>query len=283
MLKSVQDKIVLKSGVGIPCVGYGTWQSPNDATTTEAVKAALACGYRHIDEASVYGNEESVGVAIREAGIAREELFVTSKLWNIRAYKDVEAELKASLQRLGLDYLDLYLIHWPNHVNIRDHWQEANAEAWSCMEDMQKAGLIRSIGVSNFHAHHLEALMKQAHVMPDVNQIMIAPGFTQQPIIDFCEAHGIRMEAYSPLGTGNAMKCEALTKLAEKYGKSNAQVALRWHVQKGIIPLPKSMNPERMKQNTELFDFEISPEDMEILTHMEGCARKCTNPDEATF
>ena len=202
-MKSLTDCYELNNGVKIPCIGFGTWQAPDGQTAYEAVKAALGAGYRHIDTAAAYGNEESVGKAIADSGIDRKELFVTSKLWNeMHGYENTLKGFDKTLKDLGLDYLDLYLIHWPNPIKYREHWQETNAGTWKAFEELYRAGLIRAIGVSNFLPHHLEEISKTAEVAPMVNQIRLCPGETQPEVVKYCRSHNMLLEAYSPMGTG---------------------------------------------------------------------------------
>ena len=241
------DCYVLNNGVQIPCLGFGTWQTPDGDVCVNAVRSAIEAGYRHIDTAAVYGNEESVGKAIRESGIDRKELFLTTKLWNdCHSYDLAMRAFEQSINRLGVDYFDLYLIHWPNPAAFRDHWQDANAETWKAMEELYEAGKIRAIGISNFRTHHIEALLKTAKIKPAVNQIRLCPGDTQDETVAFSRAQGMLLEAYSPLGMGHIFEVPEMQKLAEKYGRSIAQICIRWSLQRGYLPLPKSVTPSRI-------------------------------------
>lgn len=283
-MKSLTDTYVLHNGVKIPCVGFGTWQIPNGDVAVSAVKEALRVGYRHIDTAAVYGNEASVGIAVKESGIPREEIFITSKLQNtVRGYEATKEAFEQTLKNLGTDYLDLYLIHWPNPIKFRDRWEEANAESWRAMEELYEAGKIRAIGVSNFWPHHLEALFKTAKIKPMVNQIRLCPGETQPETVEFCRKHNILLEAYSPLGTGRVFDVPQMQQLAEKYGKTIAQICLRWSLQMGFLPLPKSVTPSRIKENSEIFDFELSEEDVQLIAGLEGCCGPTRDPDTIEF
>ena len=279
-----QTYYTLKDGNRIPVVGFGTWQAESGEIAKQAVKSALEAGYRHIDTAMIYGNEESVGEAIKESGIPRERLFITTKLWNKDlSYDKAKLAIDESLERLGLDYLDLYLIHWPNPVDYRDHWQEANAGAWKAMEEALNSGKVKSIGVSNFMIHHLKALEEIASFQPVVNQIYLNPSDQQQEIVSYCKNKGILLEAYSPLGTGDIFKLDELEEIAKAHGKTVAQVVLRWSLQKGFVPLPKSVTPSRIKENIELFDFELSEFEMGLIDALQGKAGQARNPDEVTF
>lgn len=281
---SLTDTYTLANGVKIPIVGFGTWQTPDGDVAEQSVIDALEAGYRHIDTAAIYGNEESVGRGIAKSGIPREEIFVTTKLWNDKHdYELAKVALNDSLQRLGLDYLDLYLIHWPNPASIRDTWEQANAGAWRAMEEALEEGIVRSIGVSNFHPHHLEALLKTAKIVPHVNQILVNPSDKQEKLVEYNKTHNILTEAYSPLGTGKIFEVSELKDLAETYGKTIAQLVLRWSLQKGLLPLPKSVHAERIKENVNIFDFEIKEEDMKFIDSLHGVAGLALNPDEAGF
>lgn len=283
-MDSLTSTYTLANGVKIPVVGFGTWQTPDGDVAVASVKAALADGYRHIDTAQGYQNEESVGKAWQESGVPREEIFLTTKLWNKNhSYDLTMSSFEESLKKLGTDYVDLFLIHWPNPIDFRDHWQNANAETWRAMEELYEAGKIKAIGVSNFQPHHLEELKKTAKIMPMVNQIFLAPGEKQEEVVQYCEDNHILLEAYSPLGTGKIFDVPEMKTLAATHNKSIAQIALRWSLQHGFLPLPKSVTPSRIKENTELFDFELSPEDMAVIDGLDGVVGKAKNPDTTTF
>ena len=274
----------LNDGNEIPVIGFGTWQMPNNEHTAEIVEYAIKNGYRHIDTAATYGNEESVGRGIKNSGVAREDLFVTTKLWNdSHGYDLAKKAIDDSLERMQLDYFDLYLIHWPNPKAVRDRWQEANSEAWRAMEEAQAEGKIKSIGVSNFMKRHLEALLETAKVTPAVNQILLNPSEMQPETVAANKEHNILSEAYSPLGTGKIFEIEELNELAKKYDKTPAQVVLRWSLQHGFLPLPKTSTFERVKENADIFDFELSDEDMKKINQFEGKAGRMDNPDEKGF
>lgn len=284
----METLITLSNGKNIPVVGFGTWQAPNGEVTADAVKTALQSGYRHVDAAAIYGNETFVGKAIKEflseSGVGREDIFVTSKVWNTeRGYDKTIAAFHKTLKDLQLEYLDLYLIHWPASYSQFENWEEINQETWRAFETLYAEGLVKSIGVSNFYVSHLESLLKQARVKPMVNQIEIHPGQNQKEIVDFCRQHQIAVEAWSPLGTGRLLQNETLAAIAAKYNKSVAQLCIRWSLQHGLIPLPKSITPERIIQNFEVFDFEIAEEDMNVINNMPYCGGSGLHPDEISF
>lgn len=283
-MKSLTDCYQLHNGVRIPCIGFGTWQTPDGEVAEAAVKEALALGYRHIDTAAAYGNEESVGIAVKQSGIAREEIFVTSKLWNAdHGYDNTIKAFEQTMKKLDMEYLDLYLIHWPNPIQYRSQWKEANAGSWRAFEELYKAGRIRSIGVSNFHPRHMDELLKTATIAPMVNQIRLCPGDTQEEVVQYCKAQGILPEAYSPLGTGRIFEVPEMQALAGKYQKSIAQICIRWSLQMGFLPLPKSVSRARIKENAEVFDFELSEQDVRIISGLKGCCGYSQNPDTAGF
>ena len=277
------ENMKLNNGYMIPEIGYGTWQSPDSEVTVNGVKAAIAFGYRHIDTAAAYKNEESVGEGIKESGIARKDLFVTSKVWNTqRGYEKTIAAFEKTLSDLDLDYLDLYLIHWPASKKDYENWEEINLETWRAMTDLYKAGKIKAIGVSNFKPHHLEALMK-TEVKPMVNQIEFHPGFMQEETVKYCRENGILVEAWSPLGTGRMLTNPDLQEIASHYGKSVAQICIRWCIQHDVLPLPKSVTPSRIEENSNVFDFEINAEDMQRIDALENFGGSGLDPDEVDF
>lgn len=281
---SLTDTYKLNNGVKIPIIGFGTWQTPDGQVAEESVLAALNSGYRHIDTAAAYGNEESVGAAIKKSGINRHELFVTTKLWNSdHGYQNTKKAIDTSLEKLGLDYLDLYLIHWPNPATMRDNWAELNAESWQAMEEAVQAGKIRAIGVSNFRKHHLDELLKTAEIKPAVNQNYLNPSDMQEDLVKYNDSLGILNEAYSPLGTGGLLSNEVVNEIAEKYGKSPAQILIRWSLNHNFLPLPKSVHPDYIKANADVFDFDIEPEDMKKLDGLHGAAKMANDPDEVDF
>ncbi|WP_172123740.1 MULTISPECIES: aldo/keto reductase [unclassified Devosia] len=267
--------ISLNDGNSIPQLGFGVWQVPNNEVQA-AVSEALQAGYRSIDTAQGYNNEEGVGRAIKDSGIAREELFVTSKLrTRDQAYDQAIKSFHGSLEKLGLDYLDLFLIHWP--VPGQDKYPEA----WKAFVQLQKEGLSKSIGVSNFLPEHLERIIGETGVTPAVNQIEVHPEYQQRDVLDFHVKNRIAIESYSPLGSGAALKNPTIAEIAEKHGKSPAQAILRWHIQEGFIVIPKSTHPERIRANIDVFDFELDGEDLQRIAGLDRPDGK-TGGDPAT-
>ena len=266
----------LHNGVKMPYFGLGVYLSEDGQEVINAVKWAIEAGYRHIDTASIYNNEEGVGEGLKQSGINREEVFVVSKVWN--ADQGYESTLKAfndSLERLNLDYLDLYLIHWPVNGKYKDTWR--------ALEHLYREKKVRAIGVSNFLKHHLEDLLKSAEIVPMVNQMEFHPYLVQQDLIDYCNAHKIQYEAWSPMMQGRIFELESIKKIGLKYGKSPAQVVLRWDLQKGVITIPKSAKKERIIDNASLFDFELSNDDMAYLEGLEKGQRFGPDPDTFDF
>ena len=277
MVMAIQSTITLNNGTVIPQIGLGVFRTPDGDTTVNAVQAALENGYRHIDTAMIYRNETSVGEGIRRSGVPRGDLFVTTKLWNddIRAHRGKEA-FQESLDRLGMDYVDLYLIHWPADV-----WQQA----WDDLQEIYASGRAKAIGVSNFQPHHLADLLKNSDVTPAVDQIESSPQFTNQPLVDELSAKGIATEAYSPLGGtgGDLLAIPELAEIGAKYGKSAAQTVIRWHIQRGVVVLPKSTHADRIRQNIDVFDFVLSDDDMAAISAMDTGKRNSADPDNFDF
>ncbi len=280
-MKSLKDQFILNNGVGIPCIGFGTWQTHAGRVAVVSVLEALETGYRHIDTAAAYDNEESIGEAISKSGINRKNIFVTSKLWNSnRGYDTTLRAFDESLRKLGLDYLDLYLIHWPA---TKDDWRNQNNDTWRAFEKLYNEKRIRSIGVSNFKPHHLKPLMEKAEIMPAVNQIEFHPGLMQTETVEFCKKNNILIEAWSPLGSGRILNNPDLIKIAEKYNKSVAQLCIKWCLQNNVLPLPKSITIERIHENAKVFDFIISSQDMDRINMMPHIGSSGLDPDKINF
>ena len=279
----IQDSYVLSNGVKIPCMGFGTWKLLDDEYTVDIVKTAIDCGYRHIDTAFAYQNQTAVGRAIRGCGLKRNELFITSKLDNpSHGYENTLKEFELTMNQLGLEYLDLYLIHWPRPIKFRDNWKEMNEGSWKAFEELYQAGKIKAIGVSNFLEHHIDALLETATIAPMVDQLELHPQYVQSEAITYCKDHRIIVEAWSPLLKGQ-MEHPLLIEIAHRYHKSVAQLLLRWSIQHGFLPLPKASTAERMRENADIFDFEISEEDIEAMKALEALGRTGSHPDTVMF
>jgi len=272
---TLNDCTTLRNGVKMPWLGLGVWQVKDGEEAVSAVKAAIAAGYRSIDTAAAYRNEDGVGQAIRESGIDRQQLFVTTKVWNAdQGYESTLAAFEASRGKLGLDYLDLYLIHWPGQDKYKDTWR--------ALEKLYADGLVRAIGVSNFHPHHLEELMKDCKVVPMVNQVEFHPLLQQRELRAYCAQHNIQLEAWSPLMQGK-LDLPVLQELAAKYGKSPAQIVVRWDLQHGVVTIPKSIREARIRENSDVFDFELSAEDMARIDGLDANHRFGPDPDTVVF
>lgn len=275
--------LTLNNGTTIPAPGFGTWRADGE-TARRAVSDALTAGYRHLDTASFYGNQRAVGEAVRQSGLRRDEVFVTSKLWNDdHGYRETHAAFEKTLDELGFDYLDLYLIHWPIPFARRNDWQISNTETWRAFEELYEAGKIRALGVSNFRPHHLRPLLERAKIRPAVDQIEFHPGQNQSETLDFCRKNDILVEAWAPLGRGATFENPTLREIASAHLKSVAQICLRWEWQLGVLPLPKSVTPERIRENFEIFSFELSESDMCRISELEPMARTRHDPDDLPF
>jgi methylglyoxal/glyoxal reductase len=272
MSKSLQDTTTLHNGVKMPWFGLGVFKVQEGEEVVESVKAAIKNGYRSIDTAAVYKNEEGVGQGIRESEVPREELFITSKVWNSdQGYETTLQAYETSLEKLGLEYLDLYLIHWPGKTKYK--------ETWKALEKLYKDGRVRAIGVSNFKIHHLEDLMSEAEIKPMVNQVEFHPHLTQTELLEFCQKEGIQLEAWSPLKQGQLLTEPTINEIADKYGKSPAQVILRWDLQKKVVTIPKSIKEQRIIENANIFDFELTAEDVARIDGLNKNERVGSDPD----
>lgn len=271
---SFKDCAVMNNGVKIPWLGFGVFEVPEGEEVVQSVLWALEAGYRSIDTAKIYRNEEGVGKALKQSGIPREEIFVTTKVWNRdQGYQTTLDAFETSLKKLQLDYLDLYLIHWP----VKGKY----VETWRAMETISKGGKCRAVGVSNFMIPNLEDLKASSSLVPAINQVEYHPYLQSPELYDYCQAHGILMEAWAPIMKGEVMKVPELIAIAKKYGKTPVQVTLRWILQNGIVAIPKSVHRERIYANKDIFDFELSPEDMDVIASLDRGYR--TGPDPFNF
>ncbi|WP_420833034.1 aldo/keto reductase [Shimazuella soli] len=276
----LQDTTILNNGVKMPWLGLGVFQVEEGPELVHAVKTAIAHGYRSIDTAAIYANEDGVGQGIKEgleaANISREDLFVTSKVWNADlGYEETLAAFETSLKKLSLDYLDLYLIHWP----VEGKYQEA----WRAMEKLYHQRKIRAIGVSNFQVHHLENLMEKAEVKPVINQVEFHPRLTQKELRAYCKEHDIQVEAWSPLMQGQLLNNETIQEIGKKYNKSAAQVIIRWDLQNKVVTIPKSTKEQRIVENASVFDFELTEDEMERISGLNQDLRVGPDPDNFDF
>jgi methylglyoxal/glyoxal reductase len=273
MPNSLQDTTTLHNGVKMPWFGLGVFKVQEGSEVIESVKAAIKNGYKSIDTAAIYKNEEGVGQAIKESGVPREELFITTKVWNSdQGYESTLQAFETSLEKLGLDYLDLYLIHWPGKNKYK--------ETWKALEKLYKDGRVRAIGVSNFKVHHLQDLISDAEIKPMVNQVEYHPHLTQKDLLEYCQSEGIQLEAWSPLKQGELLSDPTINELAEKHQKSAAQIILRWDLQNKVVTIPKSIKEQRIIENANIFDFELSTEDMARIDALNKDERVGPDPDD---
>ena len=274
-ITDLQGTVSLHNGVEMPYFGLGVFKVNDGDEVYEACSFALNNGYRHIDTAALYGNEIGVGKAVRESELGRSDVFVTSKVWNTdQGYETTLKAFDKSMERLDIDYLDLYLVHWP---------KEKSKDTWKALEKLYADGRVKAIGVSNFLQHHLEDLLQSAEVVPMVNQMEFSPQLVQQSLIDFCVQNKIQYESWSPLMQGQVFEIQELKDLATKYNKTIAQIVLRWNLQKGVVTIPKSVNPNRIIENASIFDFEISAEDMRAINSLDQGYRVGADPDNFDF
>lgn len=271
-----KENIKLNNETYIPSIGFGTSLVTGEECT-KIIKKAIELGYRHIDTASVYENEKEIGEGIKQSKIDRKELFITSKVWkDSMGYDNTLKSFEKTLKDLDVEYIDLFLIHWP-----RNNDEKLNIDTWKALEYIYKSGKAKAIGVSNFLKHHLEIILNNCEIMPAVNQIEFHPGLIREETVAFCKEKNIVLEAWAPLGKGKMLTNETLINIAKKYNQSVAKICLRWCLQNGVIPLPKSENEERMKQNLQLFDFKIEQEDMKIINNMEFFAGSDMDPNKS--
>ena len=273
---NIASKVRLNNGVEMPLFGLGVFLSKEGTEVENAVTVALQNGYRHIDTASIYKNERGVGNAIKASGVAREDIFITSKVWNTdQGYKTTLAAFDESLEKLQTNYLDLYLVHWPKG--------KRSVETWKALEELYKKGRVKAIGVSNFLVHHLEAFLPECEIIPAVNQYEFHPELLQADLLEYCRKQGIQPEAWSPIMKGRVNDVPLMRELAAKYGKTPVQVVLRWDIQKGVVTIPKSVTPERIISNSNIFDFELTNEDMTKIDDLDKNKRIGFHPDEIPF
>ncbi len=271
-MQNIKSYTVLNNNVKMPCLGFGTYKVENGPSVIDSVKEALKIGYVHIDTASFYNNETGVATAIRESEVPREEIFLVSKVWNSdQSYEKTLKAFEASIKNLGTDYLDLYLIHWPSPLHN---------ECWRAIEKLYKEGYIRAIGVSNFTVSHLKNLMKNAEIMPMVNQVEFHPRLMQNELREFCKKSSIQLEAWSPLMRGKIFEIPLLEELARKYKKTVSQIVLRWDLQMGVVTIPKSITPSRIRENADIFDFQIEEEDIIKIKQLDKGLRVGSDPNK---
>ncbi|MDD3587567.1 MAG: aldo/keto reductase [Thermoguttaceae bacterium] len=278
------EMYTIMNGVAIPKLGFGTWQLEKGSVATKAVRQALEIGYRHIDAASAYNNEENVGQAVLESGLSRNELFITTKLWNRdHGFEQTIRAFEQSLLLLQTDYVDLYLIHWPIPMERRTDWKSGFGQSWEAMIQLYEAKKIRAIGVCNCRPHHLEYLIARTGFVPMVNQIEFHPGFWQKYVVDWCVEHSILIQAWSPLAQQRVFELPLLKELSGKYNRSLAQICLRWEIQKGVSPIPKSATESRIRENFNVFDFSLTPDEVKQIDRLPECGATGYDPDDFIY
>lgn len=270
-MRDIKDYVILNNGVKMPLLGFGTYNANDSEELMRAIKESMKIGYRHIDTASFYENENIIGSAINESGISREEIFLVNKVWNSdQGYEKTLQAFQKSIKNLKTDYLDSYLIHWP---------QTLNKETWKALEKLSKEGYVRAIGVSNFTVNHLKRLIEAAEILPSINQIEFHPRLVQNELMEFCKEHKIQIESWSPLMRGRVFQIPLLQELSKKYGKTISQIVLRWDLQMGVVTIPKSTTISRIKENADIFKFEITEDDMDKIRKLDDGFRIGMNPD----
>ena len=278
-MKSIHDTYTLNNGVKVPCIAFGTYKAA-EGNSADIIAAAIEEGYRYFDTASFYETEEYLAEAIQKSGLPREDFFIATKLWKEEmGYEETLAAFERSSKRLNTDYIDLYLIHWPKPTHDYEDWKQLNIDTWKALEKLYKEGKVRAIGVSNFLPHHLDNLFENCEIKPMVDQIEYHPGYTQEATVQYCKQHDILVQAWSPIARGRILQDVTLIEMAEKYSVSVAKLALRFCIQNDVLPLPKASSKERMRENMDLFDFEISDEDMKRLNTLPQIGWSGEHPD----
>ena len=278
-MKSIHDTYTLNNGVKVPCIAFGTYKAA-EGNSADIIAAAIDEGYRYFDTASFYETEEYLAEAIQKSGLPREDFFIATKLWKEEmGYEETLAAFERSSKRLNADYIDLYLIHWPKPTHDYENWKQLNIDTWKALEKLYKEGKVRAIGVSNFLPHHLDNLFENCEIKPMVDQIEYHPGYTQEATVQYCKQHDILVQAWSPIARGRILQDVTLIEMAEKYSVSVAKLALRFCIQNEVLPLPKASSKERMRENMDLFDFEISDEDMKRLNTLPQIGWSGEHPD----
>ena len=278
-MKSIHDTYTLNNGVKVPCIAFGTYKAA-EGNSADIIAAAIEEGYRYFDTASFYETEEYLAEAIQKSGLPREDFFIATKLWKEEmGYEETLAAFERSSKKLNTDYIDLYLIHWPKPTHDYEDWKQLNIDTWKALEKLYKEGKVRAIGVSNFLPHHLDNLFENCEIKPMVDQIEYHPGYTQEATVQYCKQHDILVQAWSPIARGRILQDVTLIEMAEKYSVSVAKLALRFCIQNDVLPLPKASSKERMRENMDLFDFEISDEDMKRLNTLPQIGWSGEHPD----